>query len=717
MWGQTEDISGFSYQGQHQQQQQQQQQRYLQRTNDDDNTMCPSLNDFSHIIEAAHITLSTTGIAAQSFNVLNFSASDQPSLSVDSVTEGLLTPRKGCSRCAHLGSIRETLKSVESSYLEEISQLKRMINQIDSERVDAVNRSEKILSGFDRCRQQILSKDHEIQVLRGQLRQVEDNLQRSEYEIASMRHLHMRDVAFFNQREILFFSENEQYARAAILSLEANCWSEIFTKFMNEWSPIQKMEGLSLSCRWQEVPGVSLIGSNNSSGIEEHSSFGGGLSPSPVQIRSPSITRYAETTRVNNMGVLKPAFKGGLLTELRESKRNADELNEKLQCELTKKETLISNLKHQLSIREESIRRLSQESTEGEKLNKEMQEEIDDMLRTEVLLTQKCERHSLETQAMEERLEVLYFFIRQNTILPEKHIDSVLRTPEKQTLAALKLTPKFIGTPPNLFNGRSMIESSSQCSGNGLSEDVAILVSRTVEDTVQKVMQGHLLPLKLSVESIRASSDELHRTMRKAVEDSYHHEDPSKKIIEELKKEFGGFITDIKDILQSYTTIVNTKDEKVEIANLRSTLKKVARLMSHNAKVMDDKLNDILLCQSAVARQRAVSDVISSVEGKVYDIEPLNASSTLTSSGVEVSTTVSPVPNIEKTVSPKSKHVRFDLTHYDSSLTGEKHDNTLFNTSVPLSHEWDVEVSDDETVPSPPASSIKRRTPYDIDDA
>ncbi|KAH9586428.1 hypothetical protein LSM04_001567 [Trypanosoma melophagium] len=717
MWGQTEDISGFSYL--QQQQQQRQQQMHMQGTHDDDNSICPPFNDFSHIVEAANIKLSTTGMTAQSFNVLNLSGSDQPSLSVESVTQGLLTQSKGCSRCAHLGNIRETLKSVESSYLEEISQLKRMLNQIDGERVDAVNRTEHILLAFDRSRQQILAKDHEIQILRGQLRQAEDNLQRCEYELSSLKHLHMRDIAFFNQREILFFSENEQYARIAIMSSEANSLSELHTRFFSLWNPIHKMESFSPAYRQCEAAVLSFINSNNTSGAEESSSLGDGLSPSPVKPLSPFITRHAETTRLYNMGVLKPVLKGGLLTELRQSKKNADELNEKLQCELSKKENQISNLKHQLVVQEESIHRLSQESSEAEKLTREMQEEIDDMLRTELLLTQKCERHSLETQAMEERLKVLYFFIhQQNGTLSEKQSKSVLKTPEKQqSLAALKLTQRFVGTPPSLFHGHSGIESTLQCGANGITEDMATLVSQTVADAVQRVLQGHLLPLKLSVESIRASSDELHRTMRKAVEGSYCDTDLSKLTIEEIKKEFGIFINDIKNVLQNCTTVVNTQDEKVNIAKLRFTLKKVARMMSHNAKVMDDKLNDILLCQSAVARQRAVADVLSPDEVKVYDIIPQNGSTTLTPSGVEVPTTISPVSCREKMVTPKSKHVRFDLTHYDSPLSGVFPDNTMFNTSVALSHEWDVEVSDDESVPPPPASSFKRKTPYDIDDA
>ncbi|RNF02989.1 hypothetical protein TraAM80_06039 [Trypanosoma rangeli] len=189
-----------------------------------------SCGDFGHILRAAHINFSHVNPEASSSTATGM-VRDPLSPVVDHLTQGLLPSSLGCPRCAQINSIRESLKSVEASYLREIAQLGRVVEQMDAERVDAVNRREQTLLALDRSRQLNLSRECEIQSLSGQLRQMEDELQRLEYELASLRQLYRRDVAFYHRREVLCFLENERCARAAVSSSEAGWHSALEARY------------------------------------------------------------------------------------------------------------------------------------------------------------------------------------------------------------------------------------------------------------------------------------------------------------------------------------------------------------------------------------------------------------------------------------------------------------------------------------------------------
>ncbi|KEG12588.1 hypothetical protein DQ04_01601130 [Trypanosoma grayi] len=668
-----------------------------------DRTNYSPYKEFSHILEASHITFAGKNAVTQCTSL-----SDHPSPVVDDVTQGLLTPRQGCSRCAQINGIRESLKGVEASYLEEIAHLKRLIAQVDAERVDAANRAERALQAFDRSRQHNLTKDREIQELVGQLRQTEDKLQRSEYELASLRHRYANDIAFYHQRESFFFTETERCGRVALTSMESGWRTALQAKYVSivEMGRREQHRSFVSHCELPDSPrgSVGLL------------STCCGLSPSPMHQRSPSITRRIEPRTSEEGGNAMSTLKGGLLTELRQSKKVVDELNEKLKLELGAKEEQIKSLQQQLDIRDEGFLQLSREHATDAELAGEMQEEIDDMLRTEVWLTQSCERHRLEVEALEERNHVLQWLLRHHLAsLPKKCLNPHEGTPEKQNLAPLQWTQGTF-SPLVCNQGNRMGPLMSRNTDEESNEGLRAVVSQAVTETLQKVLQAQLLPLKLSVESIRTRSDELHASMKKAVEVMHHGTEPPLTIADEMKNEHTNFLSDTRQMLRELIASMDPA-KAGDVATLRGALQKVARLTSHNSKIMDDKLNDILACQSAVATQLAMA-AVPHIEEELHDAPPLEISAAVSPCKREgdISSTAAAASAGSGKASCESKQVRFELAEDDAQSKGRGVSGASFSGSTLPSHVWDVVESDDESIPPPPTAAVTRRTPYDIDE-
>ncbi|ESL08836.1 hypothetical protein TRSC58_03455 [Trypanosoma rangeli SC58] len=672
-----------------------------------------SCGDFSHIMRATHINFSHANPEASSSTATGMTR-DQLSPVVDHLTKGLLAPSMGCPRCAQINGIRESLKSVEASYLREIAQLGRVVQQMDAERVDAVNRTEQTLLSLDRSRQLNLSRDCEIQSLSGQLRQIEDELQRLKYELTSLRQLYRRDVAFYHRREVLFLLENERCARAAVSSSEAGWHSALEAMYSSVLEVHQKRHCFypSRSVETLRSPRLS----------EGRRFMRNGPSITSPHSLPPSITRYVDKHGGGDSGSgsVTPGKKGGLLTELWKAKETLNKLNDKLQRDLTAKEEQIASLQQQLSLRAENRAQSSQDRVDGDSFVQEMQDEIDDMLQTELFLTQMCGRHRLEADAMEERVYLLRWLHQQQQ--QKQHPHGL--PPQTQPLYCDHRTlenqgsPELIWTPPHFLHAEENIELDVHVNGGSGSQlpclkqpldELCASVSGALSKTLESVLHDQLLPFKRYVESLHSSDDELRNSLKKVVQtmlqDGHDNVMHAARINERQEK----FISDMQCILQEFYA-ANLTQAHGGLTSLREALKKVARLTSHNAKVMDDKLNDILTSQSAVARQLTLLTV-PSIQRRTDASPTLRCSAAVSPSALD-SGCLDASPNTLL----GSKRVHAEFVDVDVAPPGHTGANAPVAVPTLPSHEWDVMDSDDESVPSLPVFSTARKTPYDVDD-
>ncbi|KAF5223298.1 hypothetical protein ECC02_003576 [Trypanosoma cruzi] len=662
----------------------------------------PPIDDFSHVLSAAHINFGHVSPGASSITATG-TVREQPSPIVEHITQGLLASSLGCARCAQIDGIRESLKCVEASYLGEIAQLRRMVGQIDGERMDAVNRMEQTLLTFERGRQQSLSKDCEIQSLIGQLQQMEDRSQRLEYELDSLRQLYRREIAFYHQREMFLFLENERCARAALSSTEDGWRSALEARHFS----LVEVDGEI----YRSYPHQNFLFLNLSKENEGGSSMRGGLSPGLARSLPPSITRDAGKNRNGGVGSKTSDIKGGLLTELWQSKRTLNELNEKLQRELRAREDQISTLRQQLSAREESLVQSSEERAEEDNLKREMQEEIDDMLRTEFFLTQMCERHRLETEAMEGRAHLLQWLLQRHVLFSqERNLMCLERTPEKQGLTEKVWTPgtlpfsiySNVDVKPDVYVNRS--KYSLSCQQQQQPDELYAVVSQAVSETLQSVLPHQPFAIKKTAEAIYATEDELHNNSNNFARKMHYDEDDN--VINASHEKLPG---DVRRVLQEFC-VANPPQEIVDLSPVLDALKKVARMTSHNAKVMDDKLNDMLILQSAVARQLAL--LTTPPAGKQVDESPSsNISATASLSIVDAG-----VAGANNKASPIFRRAHSKPPKLDTSPAGRGEGNAPVILQAKPSHEWDVEDSDDESIPPIPVFSSLRKTPYDADE-
>ncbi|RNF02988.1 hypothetical protein TraAM80_06038 [Trypanosoma rangeli] len=349
-----------------------------------------------------------------------------------------------------------------------------------------------------------------------------------------------------------------------------------------------------------------------------------------------------------------------------------------------------------------------------------MQEEIDDMLQTELLLTQMCERHRLEAEAMEERVYLLQWLHQQqkqkqhpHDLPPQKQpLYSANRTLERQGSPELPWTPPhFLYAKENIgldvyVNGGS--DSQLPCQKQPLDE-LCAAVSGALSKTLESVLHDQLLPFKRSVESLRSSDDELCNSLKKVVQTMLHDGHDNVMHATRINERQEKFIGDMQRILQEFYA-ANLPQTHDGLTSLREALKKVARLTSHNAKVMDDKLNDILTSMSAVARQLTFL-TIPSIQRRTDASPTLRCSAAVSLSAVD-SGRLDASPNTLLGL----KRVHAELV--DSDAAPPEHTGASAPVAVPTlpSHEWDVMDSDDESVPSLPAFSTARKTPYDVDD-
>ncbi|KAF8284078.1 hypothetical protein TcBrA4_0055880 [Trypanosoma cruzi] len=667
----------------------------------------PPIDDFSHVLRAAHVNFGHVSPGASSITA-NGTVREQPSPIVERITQGLLASSLGCARCAQIDSIRESLKCVEASYLGEIAQLRRMVGQIDGERMDAVNRMEQTLLTFERGRQQSLSKDYEIQSLIGQLQQMEDRSQRLEYELDSLRQLYRREIAFYHRREMFLFLEYERCARAALSSTEDGWRSALETRHLSVVEVDGKIH--------RSYPHQNFLFLDFSKENEGGSSMRGGLSPGLARSLPPSITRDVGKNRNGGGGSKTSDIKGGLLTELWQSKRTLNELNEKLQRELRAREDQISTLRQQLSVREESLVQSSEERAEEDNLKREMQEEIDDMLRTEFFLTQTCERHRLETEAMEGRAHLLQWLLQRHVLFSqERNLMCLERTPEKQGLTEKVWTPGtlpfFISSnddvKPDVYVNRS--KYSLSCQQQQQPDELYAVVSQAVSETLQSVLTHQPFLIKRTAEAICATEDELHNNSNNFVQKMHYDEDDKVINAAGINASHEKLLGDVRRVLQEFCA-ANPPQEIVDLSPVIDALKKVARLTSHNAKVMDDKLNDMLILQSAVARELALLTTPSA--GRRVDESPSsNVSATASLSIVDAG-----VAGANNKASPISRRTHSKPLKLDKSPAGRGEGNAPVILQAKPSHEWDVAESDDESIPPIPVFSSLRKTPYDADE-
>ncbi|RNF21153.1 uncharacterized protein Tco025E_03596 [Trypanosoma conorhini] len=662
-----------------------------------------SSGDFSHILSAAHINFSHANPEASSSTATG-KMRGLPSPAVDYFTHGLNAPNVGCPSCAQFDDIRESLKSVEASYLGEIAQLRRMVEQADAERVDSVNRLEQTLLDLDRSRQLNLSRDCEIQLLSGQLRQVKDGSQRLEYELASLRQLYMSDVALYQQREVDFFLESERRARVAVAlteegwrsAVEARCSSAVEVGRRRRCSHPSQSVGALCS------PRVS----NGLSSMRDRPSTS---SAPPLKL---SITRHVGKHGGGGGGGwgsgITPGGKGGLLTELRQSNNTLTELNNKLQRELGVKEDQIALLRQQLPLQAEGPARPRQQGVDEDSLEREMQEKIEEMYLDEIFLAQTCERHRLEAEAMEERVHLLHWLQQQLHGEPPRKqlVESAQRTPEEEEPPEPRLRRRFgyyLGGGASMYEVLCKMLEQQQ-------RDMRVFLFEEVPGTLQGALREQLPGFKQSVESHYLGEGGLRSNLGKVAQTPRRDEHGNVLPAARTDESRGKNVVYIQGVPQQFCA-ANPPQASGGLAFLYDAVKKMLRSMSRNANVMCGKLNDIIVSNSAVARQLTLL-TIPSAQRRAAASPSRKCSATASPSVADTR-----FLDASTQTSSGSKQFHFELDNFDAAPPpGNAAANAPVASPMPPSHEWDVMDSGDESIPPLPLSSTERKAPYDVDD-
>ncbi|KAG8348146.1 hypothetical protein TRVL_01032 [Trypanosoma vivax] len=671
-----------------------------------DPTSLSPQRDFDCVLAPSCIAHANTGRRSQSA-AIGSPLRERPLAGVASLVQSLQVPGMDCRMCAQISSVRESLRNVEESYLREIEQLQQLVSQFEVERRNALKQVEASHAAFGRSREMNMVKDREIQALGGQVRQLEERLQRAEYEMSSVRRINSNDVAFYHQKEMMLFGESESNAREAVTSAEAAWWCVLMEKWANTTSAAGKG---SVS----PVDGFRSGSPLPCSGRNARSSSRGSVSRDRSLQRCPSITRESYACREGDEPLDMHTIGGGRFVEQHQPTKRSDELHLKMRRELESKNKLIDNLKQQLSEKEKMLKQCSQNSFD-ETLVVEMQEEIDDMLLNELQLTQSCQRSVLEAEAAEERVQALQWLLQKHTTsgLERRHA-----TPQR----VLTFTSPHPVTPETLPRHVDLHSLGSQ-RGRGLSVlhgELQGIIKDAVMETLKDGLQSHLLPLKLSVDSLRAHSEELVGRVREGMEMAKSSATtPLIDALDTLKREQAVFMDDVKRLFSEFGagSATTATAAAQELSQLRQTFVKMARLTTRNDKIMDDKLNDILLCQSAAARQVVLATMPPVGNPRSANSSHANSShiaspSKLSTIGTSANLSFSSADDQRTPSLNNSRQVRFA----DEKLMKDKVSNARVESTSPVCRDVARATDSRRTTMLAPAESAKRRTPYDVDD-
>ncbi|CBH16907.1 hypothetical protein, conserved [Trypanosoma brucei gambiense DAL972] len=672
--------------------------------------------DFSHILESSHVTF------ANSSRGVSYKGIDPPvrmrsSIGSGARTQDLQVSSTSRRKRAKTSNNRGALHGVEESYLQEIDHLQQLAKQFDEERSEAVDRAEEMRAAYERSRQQSILKEREIQSLGDQMHRLQDKLHRAEYQLTSVQSICRRDAEFHREQQLLLFEENERNTREALVFAEASWRTVIQERCSNTMSALAHKQYSSVE-RHSEELGVAHHGCRSEKTWNQ--AYTDRPVSCPAQRCTSTSRQYSGQQEEDCWATPATGMKSTLLAELHQSKKRADETIEQLKRELEEKEEVIASLRNQLNLQEEGLQKVPRAGGSDESLMMEMQAEIDDLLLNELLLTHSCERYALETEAMEELTYALRWLLQQHAFaLQEAPFITPQRTPAGSKQPVLPRTP---GTSPHLVE----VHSAASPGCNDVTTSVAemrAIVGDTVLEVIKKELQGCLLPIRLSVESMRASSEELIGDLRKAVRDAGYNAPQLTPSITmgEIKSEHAALLRNIQRSLDDMNTTV-APPLCTELKQLRETVVKVGRLTAHNNKVMDDKLSDILNCQSAVSRQMILSALPCDEKLDFCRTPVAECSTTVPPAKVSLSREgANAISSVGGGLNYNAENVLSDGGN-ESGVSIKKtqsHESSgaYVDSTGPAFHDWDVESSDSKFMVPSMDVPIIRKTPYDIEDA
>nr|CCC94648.1 conserved hypothetical protein [Trypanosoma congolense IL3000] len=661
-------------------------------------------HDFSHILESPHVTFSSSSNGLCPPGAESCISGQPPCCSSDSVPR-LQADSVRCQMCAQISGARRPFQVAEVSYLKEIGNLRGLAKQFDSERSEAIDQAETLRRAYERQRQQSVLKEREFQLLEDKVHRLQDKLQRTECQLASVQSICRRDARFHRDQELLLFEESFHNAREALISMEASWRMVLYERWAHSTCspPVGGHSPRGTRCSGRSVTPCSS-GRNGGGGAAVWMHDCMERPRSTAGSNCPSITRYTSERPEESPATSASAMNSGISLQLQQSKRSADETIKKLQRDLDDKNDIINSLQDRLANLEAEMDGLVSSRKVDESLVVDMQAEIEDMVLNELLLTHSCQRHALEAEAAEELSNCLWWMLQQhNSIASTNQFSTPLRTPATKRQNILPKTPE---TLPHFIENSVSGSPRFHALGSSVS-DVCAMVSDTVLETMRKELQSHLLPLKLSVESMRASSEELARNAENTLRAARADISLSSPAV--TLDDIRAAHTSLKDFIQQNLSGLGSairSYDPAELNRLREAVVKLGRLSAHNSKIMDDKLNDILNCQSAVSRHVVLSSLPCG--------EGLGTART--------PETASPTAAGNTKGSTRKDESELGVSHGQCEKGGDKIRQPFNNSGTgshlisAAFHDWDVESACSGLTALSVDASAVRKTPYDADD-
>jgi hypothetical protein len=140
----------------------------------------------------------------------------------------------GCPRCRHIRSLQQSLRAVEDSYMSEIDELRTALQSADTERIECMQLYEVSLAEVDRVRALTLTKDKDLAMWRSRALQADEELRVAAHRSLLEQQNFQRSVAYFHERELAYATQGELAGRIEVANIEA-CWrSAILTAAASE---------------------------------------------------------------------------------------------------------------------------------------------------------------------------------------------------------------------------------------------------------------------------------------------------------------------------------------------------------------------------------------------------------------------------------------------------------------------------------------------------
>lgn len=353
---------------------------------------------------------------------------------------------------------------------DERQKIYELTQQLKEERYAAEKRIENLLAAVECAKAKDAEQERQLQAVRSESSRGEDRWQRIAYENEFLRRCYAQDRSYFHHYTLIFLQSLEESQRRELLAKEAEWRTAIALQHARVATVVkeQTFHSLTTPSKMTTSPGLTRSLSSTSRSLH--------FDPFEEETMCSTPPRYNRSGDTINL-------KSGLLSELVTSKRTLEAQVKNLEGRLT--ECLFPSLQNQ-------VNELNQKITTEQRLAREMQSEIEDLIRMEVVLRERLSRVEQERDEAMARGEALIDLCR------------------KERKLAQPLHPPAAAAPHNLQMSCGFAHSDKltyQKDSENMQKPSA-LASGSIEELVEQCTSGIVSQLSEVVEKLKEAYGE-----------------------------------------------------------------------------------------------------------------------------------------------------------------------------------------------------------------